>query len=492
RLLLAAMGVKAGSEAEAAQALDRIKAEDAARLLPVWQVVELDRAEKINALAGQDWVVDLEDGTHLAGQGATLPRLPLGIHWLRAGGSDCALLCAPATLPLPPQCWGVTMPLYGLRGAADAGIGTYSDLAVALEGCASAGAAFAGINPIHAGFPTDPMAFSPYSPSSRRWLDVTHIDAGVTGQGGDELVDYTALAPAHRAALKALWAKGAPDGLDDWIAAQGADLHRFALHQALSEELGSYWTDWPEAYRDPASDAVADFARANPDAVRFHAWLQWLAQTQLEQVRDAGAGMALGLYLDLAVGIHPAGADTWADPELYARGVSLGAPPDAFSLDGQAWNLAPLRPDELARRGFEPLAEVLRAQFRFARLLRIDHILGFERAFWVPEGRAAPGAYVQMPKEALLAVARIEATRVGGTVVGEDLGNIPEGLHADLDRSGLLGCRVAMFEQFWDPGPPRFKPAWRYDSLTLTSFATHDLPTWEGWKAGRDLDWRAD
>ena len=214
------------------------------------------------------------------------------------------------------------------------------------------------------------------------------------------------------------------------------------------------------------------------------------AETALEQAqaRARGAGMRFGLYLDLAVGTHPSGAETWEDRDSFAHGASLGAPPDAFSADGQNWGLAPLNPLALRARAYAPLAETLRRQLRLAGLLRIDHILGFDRAFWVPQG--APGGYVTMPREAMLAVVRIEAARARATVVGEDLGNIPDGLRGSLKASGVLGCRVMMFERTgWHP--PRFRRPGAYDAAAIASFSTHDLPNWDGWRAGRDIDARA-
>lgn len=198
--------------------------------------------------------------------------------------------------------------------------------------------------------------------------------------------------------------------------------------------------------------------------------------------------MAHGLYLDLAVGTHPHGAETWADPWLFARGVSLGAPPDLLGPSGQRWGLAPMRPDALAATGCAALAATIRAQLRFAGVLRIDHILGFERSFWLPDG--LPGLYVAMPRAAMLAVVRIEAARAGAVIVGEDLGTIPEGLRAALSDSGILGCRVAMFERDWQ-GDGRFLPPEACIPTALASWGSHDLPSFAGWRLGRDLDWRA-
>lgn len=489
--LLRAMGVEPD---QAAAQLDALKAEETARALPMWQVVEADSAPVLPGIEGVEWRLELEDGTRREGRGGDLGPLPLGIHRLWVMGQYGWLLAAPPRLPDPAPAWGVTLPLYGLRTPEAGGVGSYRDLGDAVEGLGRAGAAFVGVNPIHAGFSTDPGAFSPYAPSSRRRFSTLHIEAGADATPGD-LIDYDRALPAQRAALEALWQARPPEpAFEAWREVEGSALRRFALHQALADEFGPYWPDWPAEYRDPTHPEVASFAEKHPDRLAFHAWLQWLAEGQLAEVRERtrAAGMPFGLYLDLAVGTHPAGAETWAEPDNFARGVSLGAPPDAFSPDGQTWGLAPLQPRALAEQGFRPLAETLRAQLRYAGLLRIDHILGFERTFWVPTGEDAgtPGGYVRMPKEALLAVARIEAARAGATIIGEDLGNIPEGLYRDLEASGILGCRVTMFEQWWDPGAPRFKPAEAYDTHALTSFGTHDLPPYRAWREGRDIDWR--
>jgi 4-alpha-glucanotransferase len=225
--------------------------------------------------------------------------------------------------------------------------------------------------------------------------------------------------------------------------------------------------------------------------MRFHAWLQWRAHDGLAQAnaRAKAAGMSMGLYLDLAVGTHPAGAETWEDRGSFAYGASLGAPPDAFSADGQSWGLAPFNPRALVAKGFRPLAETLRTQMSLSGAIRIDHILGFDRAFWVPEA-GGPGAYVRMPREAMLAVVRLEAARAGAVVVGEDLGNVPRGLRPALASSGILGCRLQLFER--KPGKrPAFLEPRRFERTAIASFSTHDLPTWAGWRQGHEIDARA-
>lgn len=490
RALLTAMGHPAGTDAEAADSLAALRAAEAARRLPPYVVVEAGRPADVPGEADR-WEIETEAGEVIAGRGdgrVALPPLPAGIHRLRAGGSACLVLSAPPALPPPPRAWGVTLPLYGLRTPEEGGLGDFSDLARAVRALSRHGAAFAGVNPIHAGFFPDASDISPYAPSHRRRFNAAFIAvAGETAPDGP-LVDYPAAYAARWRALEAAFAAAPPDpAFDAYLAEGGADLRAFATHQALAEVHGAFWSGWPEALRDHASAEVARFAAGREDRLRFHMWLQYRAEAELAGVAREAAGMRFGLYLDVAVGTHPHGAETWLEPSCFARGVSLGAPPDAFSKDGQVWGLAPLNPAGLVAAGFRPVAEMLRRQFRFSKLVRLDHILGFDRAFWVPQG-GLPGAYVTMPKDALLAVARIEAARAGGTIIGEDLGNIPDGLHADLEASGLLGCRLVMFE-LDHGGHPR--PAEDYPERTLASFGTHDLPTFAGWRAARDIAARA-
>ncbi|WP_116131350.1 4-alpha-glucanotransferase [Tropicimonas sp. IMCC34043] len=498
RALLAAMGRPAGTDAEAAATLAAVQAEAAARPLPWWLVLEPDTPSHHTlprTVASMRLIH--EDGTEIAlapGAEIGLPALPLGIHILVVDGHQTTLLVAPARLPLPERDWGVTLPLYGLRTADEGGIGDYRDLAVAAAGLGAAGAAFVGLNPVHAGFPADPNAFSPYSPSHRRRLSTSHIAVpGFRLKSSGALIDYPATLAHQREALETVFDLAEADGPDPafetFLETGGASLLRFATHQALSDIDGSYWCHWPAAYQNAASAEVAKFRAANPRQIRFHAWLQYLADRQLLAAAEAAkaAGMRFGLYLDLAVGTHPHGAETWSEPEVFAKGVSLGAPPDAFSPDGQVWALSPFNPHALARMNFRPLAETLRRQLRYAGLLRIDHVLGFERAFWAPDDRSIPGTYVAMPRDAMLAVVRIEAARAGASVIGEDLGNIPEGLQGALEDAGIMGCRVAMFEQ---QGHGSFRPPEEYTEIALASFSTHDLPTWAGWREGRDIEAR--
>lgn len=445
------------------------------------------------------WHLTTEAGEEIRGHGGPLPPLPVGYHRIAHNGWSVHLLAAPPRLPAPPRRWGLTLPLFSLWQGAQAGMGNFTQLGDLAAGVAPSGAAFVGINPIHAGFPADPGNYSPYAPSHRRRLNTLHVDTGYdsghTPPATGALIDYTATIRAQRAALEEAFAAfpGDPD-FEAWRGAGGAALELFVTHQALSEVYGAYWMAWPGQYHDPQSPQVHSFARERRQRLRFHAWAQWMAEHQLAgaQARARAAGMDFGLYLDIAVGTHPSGAETWAERGLFAQGVSLGAPPDLLGPSGQRWGLAPMRPDLLRATGYAAFAQTLRQQLRFCGLLRIDHILGLERSFWLPDGLVGnlPGLYVTMPRDELLAVLRIEASRAAAFVIGEDLGTIPEGLRGALDSSGVLGCRVAMFERDWDASGD-FLPPEAYTPTALASWGTHDLPTWLGWRAGRDIDWRA-
>ncbi len=480
RALLAAMGLPCQTDAEAVAHLEHLRqGPDQAD----WQVVEAGRSPAW--VPEGDWRLVQEDGREVEGRGA-LPTLPLGLHRLQVAGAWTTLIAAPKRLPLPARGWGVMVPLHALLARAGGGIGTYDDLAEAGVAFAQHGAGFLGLNPVHAGFWDASVGFSPYTPSHRRRLSALYLSGGESCVSGP-LIDYPAEIPERRRALEAAfkaWLARPDPGFETWRAAEGQALERFALHQALSDRHGPYWTDWPATFRDPDSAACQAAQVALQDRVIFHAWLQWRAERALHRAnaRMRQGGMGLGLYLDLAVGTHPAGAETWEDRESFARGASLGAPPDAFAPEGQAWGLAPFNPTALAAQGFRPLAETLRRQLSLSGALRVDHILGFERAFWVPEN-GAPGAYIRMPRAAMLAVLRMEAARAGAVVVGEDLGNVPRGLRGALHASGILGCKVQMFER----DKRGFRAPKSYPAASIASFSTHDLPTWRGWRAGQDI-----
>jgi 4-alpha-glucanotransferase len=464
--------------------------------------------------------------------------LPLGYHRLDlAAGAVAAqigLIVAPAFCYLHPELqpgsrsWGLTAQLYGLRSRRNWGIGDFSDLAHICRDAAPVGAAAIGVNPLHALFAAEPRHCSPYSPSSRVHLDYLYINVtevpgfaeddaaralapveAIAAARSADLVDYAAVAAVKRPVLEALFRRfrgeqlapnGAPRG------ALGSSFRLFqqeggqalaafavfeALHEHFSRDGGEFsWRHWPAPMRDPNSAEVAQFARENVDRVEFFQFLQWEADRQLGEAAAAGSrsGLSIGLYRDLAVGVNPNGAEAWADQELVAPGAAIGAPPDPLSRAGQNWGLAPINPLALRRRGFAPIISALRANMCHAGILRIDHVMGLQRLYWIPSGSPAPaGAYVNYPFDALLRIVALESQRQRCAVVGEDLGTVPEGFRETMRAANVLSYRVFAFERRQDG---RFLPPGEYPALSAASAATHDLATLKGFWLGRDIEWR--
>ncbi len=494
--LLAAMGYEAENQDQAQDLLHSINSSSRQQTTRNWYVVTAGEIPTIPIQSETKFQIRYEDGTSFEGRGQqSLPEIPIGYHEISVDGQASTILSAPPALPDPPRGWGVITPLAGLRDAKHGGFGDYEDLEIAAEALCGREADFIGINPVHAGFPEDHDEISPYAPSHRRRLNVLHVananERSSATQTGN-LIDFTSLIPDKWAELRSEFnsfeGNAENKSLDDFISDGGEALAQFALHQALSAVHGPYWKDWPTDLHDPHSPQSTRARQELAGETRFHAWLQWKAECQLASISAhlRERGMSQGLYLDIAVGTHPWGAETWMERNQFATGASLGAPPDAFASEGQNWGLAPFNPHALASDGFRALAETLRKQLQFAGLLRIDHILGFERAYWVPSQTDLPGAYVKMPRDAMLAVVRIEAARANATIIGEDLGNVPDGLQEALAGSGVLGCRVMMFENRVADGGGFVQPE-DYPPQTLASFSTHDLPTWLGWRRCTDI-----
>jgi 4-alpha-glucanotransferase len=482
-------------------------------------------------------VLPLPRPPRCGGEGPTLrlpEGLPLGYHRLRvAAGSTRAeidLIIAPRSCHLPDglrpgaRSWGLTAQVYGLRGGRDWGIGGFAELETLCRGAGRLGAAVVGVNPLHALFAAEPRHFSPYSPSSRVWLNYLYIDVtavpgfaedaaaqalapavAIAAVRGTDLVDYAAVAAVKRPMLEALFERFRRNEMESgsvlasdfqqFREAGGRDLADFATFEALHEHFlrqgGAFsWHSWPAGLRDPRSEAVADFAREHASRVMFFQFLQWIADRQLGQAVASGreAGLAIGLYRDLAIGANPHGAEAWADSELVAAGASIGAPPDPLSRCGQNWGLAPLNPLVLRRRGFAPLIAALRANMRHAGVLRIDHVMGLRRLYWVPTGSpATSGAYVDYPFEDVLRLVALESRRNRCAVIGEDLGTVPSGFREAMQAVNVLSYRVLAFERRADGS---FIPPGEYPSLAAASAATHDLATIKGFWLGRDIEWR--
>ena len=422
------------------------------------------------------------------------------------------------------RAWGVTCQAYGLRSARNAGIGDLEDVAVLAERLAPEGADFLGLSPMHALFPEEPGRYSPYSPSSRRWLNELLIAVdiacdrlglerveveGAATLRAAELIDYRAIATAKGAALERLWQAfrvrhlgGGDSALGRefraWQAAGGADLEHFCRFQAMALRLArehgraTPFQDWPEPWRRPDTPEVAAFAARERDAVDGRVFLQWLTDRQLAeaQQRARAAGMRIGLYIDLATGVVPDGAEAWAEPESFVAGATMGAPPDPLGPFGQNWHVVAPSPLVQARTDAAPLRTTLRAAMRHAGAIRIDHALGLMRLFLVPPGRdATAGAYLRYPYGLLLRAVAEEARAAGCMVIGEDLGTVPDGFREPLAAAGVLGYRVVWFERDWH-GDRGYLPPERFPAQALATVSTHDLPTVRGHFAAQDIAWR--
>jgi 4-alpha-glucanotransferase len=513
--LLIAMGaIRDGAEAGEAAAARR--AADDARRLPTAHVARAWRQFVILIHDDRpiEWRLTFETGGVAEGRGdggIELPALPPGLHDLALGDERCLVIAAPAEAPSVhaatgrDRIWGFTGAIHALHSARTAGPGDLADLAAAARALAPLGADFLGINPLHALGAAYP-GFSPYSPGHRGFLDSRAIavdrapgampDRPAAAADPATLIDHDAARTARDEALRALWRRFRASGeveqqaaFEAFVARRGRALADFALYEALSLRHGADWRRWPEGFETPDTPATRAFAAAEAEEIAYHGWLQWLAERHLSDAQEAAreAGMALGLYTDLAVGVRPDGAEVWARPAVFAHGASLGAPPDQFSPTGQAWGLAPYAPAGLADAGYAPFVETIRAAMRHAGLIRIDHILGFDRTFWVPED-GTPGSYVRMPSDVLMAIVRVEANRAGSVVIGEDLGVVPEGLRERMAESGLHGSAVMQFER---EGHGDFRRPADYRRRAAASIGTHDTPTLAGWWTMRDIDWAA-
>ncbi len=450
-----------------------------------------------------------EDGVERVVGGSLPADLAPGWYSLRTdsgsgGGLEeppTTVLVAPPTLPEPARAWGWMLQLYALHSARSSGIGDLADLREFISWTSTEhGAGAVLVNPLHAVTPAHPIQPSPYTPSSRRFANPLYLRVEDTGAyaradpavraevdalrvaSGGELIDHDAVWRAKRAALALLWhADGSPspvmsDGLRD-----------FATFCALAEQHGAHWSRWPAELRHPAT------ARGDPQRVAFHAWVQQQCSAQLSAVRDAARGMAVGVVHDLAVGVDPEGADAWALQDVLATGVTIGAPPDAFSRQGQNWGLPPWRPDRLAATGYAAYRDMLRAVLAHADGLRIDHVAGLWRLWWVPPG-ASPdqGTYVHYDAEAMLAALTLEAHRAGAVVVGEDLGTVEPEVTETLAAQRMLGCEVLWFARDEHArGEPLLAPR-RWPERAAASISTHDLPTATGFLRGEQVRVRAE
>jgi 4-alpha-glucanotransferase len=404
--------------------------------------------------------------------------------------------------------WTLAVQLYSLRSRRNWGIGDFTDLKRLTEIAARQGAAAIGLNPLHALFLDRAHEASPYAPNSRLFVNPLYIDVaslpefyddGFTARAaalrGNTLIDYPAVARLKFQALHTAHVRfGAASeqrraDFESFRSEHGETLLRFACFEVLRRQHpGKAWRDWPAPWDCPDTAALEKFRSDNRSGIEFEEYLQWNADRQLRACKEAAraSGMAVGLYIDLAVGIHPDGADAWSRQRSILNGVSVGAPPDEFNTAGQDWGLAPFNPAALQENDCEPLRELLRVGMRHAGAIRIDHVLGLNRVFMIPRGMSArDGAYVRFPFETLLRVIAEESNHARCVVIGEDLGTVPEGFRDTLARYGIWVYRVMLFEREHDG---RFRPPERYPAEALAIFGTHDMATLRGWLSGHDLE----
>jgi len=423
--------------------------------------------------------------------------LPPGYHTLslRDDAEPTRLIVAPRRCPVPLQRgWGWAAQLYAARSSGSWGIGDLADLRRLGDWATRLGARMLLINPLTASLPLPTQQASPYCPSSRRFLNPLYLrvedipGAAALGADLDRLsalgralnaerhIDRARVFALKHEALEALWQHdgGRDPAFDDFVRRAGEPLREFAAFSALAERYGGGFRAWPAAYHRPDAPAVAAFAEAHAGRVRFHQWLQWRLDAQL-----ARACAAAPVMQDLPIGVDPDGADAWAWQDSLAIGASIGAPPDRYVKRGQDWGLPPFVPHRLRAVGYQPFIETIRAALRHAGGLRIDHVMGLFRLFWVPTGAApADGGYVRYPADELLAIVALESHRAGAVVVGEDLGTVEAGVREQLADHGILSYRVMWFED---------GPTSRYPSLAMAAITTHDLPTVAGLWSGADI-----
>lgn len=549
KALLERLGLPCGNATQLKQSTATLDAELSGRKLPPLMTAEVDRGISLPMAAvktGARYRIELESGAVIDGRftspkGETALLSPIsepGYHTLVINEQRTTLAVAPpscytiddawralepATETTPPM-WGIAAQVYGLRRTGDGGVGDFSALATLAAESAQRGCHAIAISPMHAMFSAEPHKFSPYSPSSRLFLNIAHIDpaavmgvdaaqaaietAGVTDAFAKfetlQLIDWPRVVTAKLAVLRALFAQFNAQGNDmlhkDFarFVQRGAraleDHARFEALQAaqLKEANEGHWRNWADELRDPRSAAVAEFAAVHKHEVDFFLFAQWLAAKGLSHAQHIArdSGMAIGLIADLAVGCDSAGSHAWSYRDEMLQGVSVGAPPDLFNQAGQSWGLTTFSPRAMRTQGFSAFIDMLRAAFTLAGGIRIDHILGLRRLWLVPDGESAKnGAYLRYPLDDLLRLIALESWRHKAIVIGEDLGTVPPGFRERLQEHGLLGIRVLWFESA-EKGPGFKAPAaWDHDVVATTT--THDLPTVTGWWIGEDIVWRS-
>ena len=562
--LLKAMGYNIEQDEAIAQSIAELEQQPWRKILPQVHIAKSEEHHHEIAVTFEQgvadnfaWTITTEDGTEHSSQvnlselrqgdsanfdGVVftqyflgLPRVADGYHELVVNyGSQtdsCHLIFAPQTCYSPNEAadfkmWGFAAQLYSLQSETNWGMGDYSDLTKLVKGAASRGASAIGLNPLHPLYQNNPAHRSPYSPTSRCFLNTQYIDVTaapfyaetkaaqdlvsskefqdkIAFARSTELLDYPAVADVKYQVLELLYNEFLAQNDATLVAEFEAfkqvneeGLTRHATFEALYEhfrklDFNAYgWTKWPEAYQNPHSAEVSKFKTQNQERIGYFMYLQWLAHRQLLNAQNTAKadGMPVGLYLDLAVGCDGSGVDVWSDKDVYVAGASVGAPPDLLNTLGQDWGLTPINPVALKLQGYQPLVRALRSNMQYAGALRIDHILGLMRQYWVAPGmKADEGVFITYPLEDILRIIALESRRSQCVVIGEDLGTVPDGFGDIMQAHGLLSYKVLFFET-WESG--LFMRPEMYPEQSMVTVSTHDLPTLAGWWTGRDLEWR--
>ena len=487
RAVLRALGYAAGNRQEIAQSRQQLQSESGS-------VPEL-----VTAWVGEDFSV-----------GGERYRAPdqAGYHAIEINGVRTTLATAPrrcfSVYDLSDQrLAGLGVQIYGLRGGTSAGFGDFSALAEFSSRAAKRGIAAIAISPVHALFSADSSHISPYSPSSRVFLNPLYAAHGSPGVrpsdgNGNDFVDWPAAAEQKFAALRTAFEQFDPHDNEAFVAfckKGGERLHRHALFEVLNGHFRQQnlvsWREWPAPFRDPAHHDVLRFAVGHQREIEFQLYLQFITMQSAERTQQIArdAGMPIGIIADLATGIDPNGSDCWAAPEDVLSGLRIGAPPDLFNAAGQNWGITALSPAQLRRNAFSPFIAMLRGNMGFAGGVRIDHAMGLMRLWVIPEGAGGvDGVYLRYPFPDLLRLICLESHRAKAIVIGEDLGTVPQGFGETLAYRGISGMQVLWFQKEWD-GTFVAPSRWRQDAVAMTT--THDLPTVAGWWTGRDIEWRA-
>ncbi|QQZ44640.1 4-alpha-glucanotransferase [Pseudomonas sp. SK3(2021)] len=536
RAVLASLGHPADNDQQIEASLRQLLQVQQSRQLPPLLTADAGQGLDLGHYFAPDTPCEirLEDGSVLnlkLDANAMLPGLvPVGYQEVNIAGQHFTLAVAPercysvadAVDQATPRAWGLSVQLYSLRRSGDGGFGDTQALEDLVRVAGERGAEAMAISPLHAMFSSDTGRYSPYSPSSRLFLNSLYaapgtilgerawrsaIDASGLGSQLQQLeqqpmVDWPVAAQARQTVLRALYegfCQGEHPLHQDFASfrhASGEALENHCRFEAIQAQRAARgesldWREWPDAWRTPRSPALAQFAEEHAGDIGFYAFCQWLIARCLERAQTTArsSGMGIGLIADLAVGADGGGSQAWSRQDELLAALTVGAPPDILNRQGQGWGISAFSPEGLVRNGFHAFIEMLRANFAHAGGLRIDHVMGLQRLWVIPLG-APPcdGAYLYYPVDDLLRLLTLESHRHQAIVLGEDLGTVPDGLREKLSARAMLGMRVLLFEQ--EHGT-HFRPILDWPDNALATTSTHDLPTLNGWWQGRDIDWSA-